>query len=136
MAMTTSTKKPRPLSILSKSPLRLTSLRVDEFRGTPMPSLSSKGDPYRRLRYGVLVVLTLSACVSGAPDLNDEQTHRLSQLTVCPLGGLPPRPYNMLGTVTAADCSGAPLGGRVYGNVDRAMDTLKRKAAAMNADSV
>ena len=84
----------------------------------------------------MLGALTLSACVSGAPDLNDEQTQRLSQLTVYPLGDPPPRPYNVLGTITAADCSGAPLGGRVYGNVDRAMDTLKRKAAAMNADSV
>jgi hypothetical protein len=28
------------------------------------------------------------------------------------------------------------MGGRVTGNVDRAMDTLKRKAVAINADSI
>jgi len=28
------------------------------------------------------------------------------------------------------------MGGRVVGNVDRAMDTLKRKAVAINADSI
>jgi hypothetical protein len=84
----------------------------------------------------MLMAPTLTACVSGAPDLNDEQEHRLSKLTVYPVGDAPTRPYDVLGDVTAADCTGAPGGGRVYGNVHRALDTLKRKAVAMNADSV
>ncbi len=93
-------------------------------------------DALRRFLYLMLAVPTLTACVSGPPDLNDEQERRLSKLTVYPVGQPPSQPYSVLGTVSAADCSGAPLGGRVYGKVDRALDALKRKAAAMSADSV
>lgn len=53
-----------------------------------------------------------------------------------PVGQLPTKPYNVLADISAADCSGAPWGCGVYGNVDRALDTLKRKAGAMNADSI
>src|SRR5450631_73196 len=81
-------------------------------------------------------VLALSACVSGAPTLSDDQEHKLATLTVYPLGQAPTKPYRVLSAISAADCSGAPWGGRLYGNVDRAMDTLKRKAVAMNADSI
>jgi hypothetical protein len=84
----------------------------------------------------MLGLLNLTACVSGAPDLSDEQERRLPKLSVYPVGQPPSQPYSVLGTVTAADCSGAPLGGRLYGNVDRALDTLKRKAVAMDADAV
>lgn len=93
-------------------------------------------DALRRFLSLILAVPTLTACVSGPPDLNDEQERRLAKLTVYPVGQPPAQPYSVLGTVTAADCSGAPLGGRVYGNVNRALDALKRKAAAMNADAV
>ncbi len=41
-----------------------------------------------------------------------------------------------MGTISAAECSGAPLGGRVWGNAERAIETLKRKAAAENAAAV
>lgn len=83
-----------------------------------------------------VAILALSSCVSGAPNLSDEQEHKLSTLTVYPLGQLPTESYTVLATISSADCSGAPLGGRVYGNVDHAMDTLKRKAAAIKADSI
>jgi hypothetical protein len=83
-----------------------------------------------------IAVFALSSCVSGAPTLNDDQEHKLSALTVYPLGQLPSKPYNVLATISAADCSGSPMGGRVTGKVDRAMDTLKRKAVAINADSI
>jgi hypothetical protein len=83
-----------------------------------------------------IVVFALSSCVTGAPTLNDDQEHKLSALTVYPLGQLPTKPYNVLASISAADCSGSPMGGRVTGNVDRAMDTLKRKAVAINADSI
>jgi hypothetical protein len=82
-------------------------------------------------------ILALSSCVSGAPTLSDDQEHKLSTLTVYPHGQLPNRPYTVLAAaISGVDCSGAPLHGRVYGNVDVAMDTLKRKAVAMNADSI
>ena len=94
---------------------------------------------HSKLRTGCalpIFVLALTSCVSGAPSLSDDQEHRLSALTVYPSGQLPTKSYNVLAVISAADCSGSPMGGRVTGNVDRAMDTLKRKAAAMNADSI
>jgi len=83
-----------------------------------------------------IAVFALGSCVSGAPTLNDDQEHKLSALTVYPLGQLPTKPYSVLVTISAADCSASPVGGRVTGNVDRAMDTLKRKAVAIKADSI
>jgi hypothetical protein len=83
-----------------------------------------------------IAAFALSSCVSGAPTLSDDQEHKLSALTVYPLGQLPTKPYHVLATISAADCSGSPMGGRVTGNVDRAMDTLKRKAVAIEADSI
>lgn len=83
-----------------------------------------------------IVVSLLSACVSGAPTLTAPQERKLQTLSLYQSGQSPEKPYTVLGTISAADCSGAPLGGRTSGNVDRALDTLKRKAAAMNADAV
>jgi hypothetical protein len=83
-----------------------------------------------------VAVLALTSCVSGAPTLSDEQEHKLSILTVYPLGQLPTKPYVELATISAADCAGSPMHGRATGNVDRAMDMLKRKAVAINADSI
>ena len=81
-------------------------------------------------------ILALSSCISGAPTLNDEQEYKLSSLTVYPPGQSPSMPYTVIGAVSAANCSGAPMHGRVYGNVNLALDALKRKAIAMNADSI
>lgn len=83
-----------------------------------------------------LIGFVLSACVSGPPTLTPTQEHKLQTLSLYQTGQLPTGPYVVLGAISAADCSGAPMGGRTSGNVDRAMDTLKRKAAAMNADAV
>jgi hypothetical protein len=82
------------------------------------------------------VACALSACISGAPTLTDSQESKLTSLTVYPLGQTVTKPYSVLADLSAADCSGSPMGGRVTGNVDRAMDTLKRKAVAINADSI
>jgi hypothetical protein len=92
----------------------------------------------RRIKYlsSISIFLALSSCISGAPTLNDEQEHKLSTLPVYPLGELPTKPYHVLRAISAADCSGSPMGGRVIGNVNRALDTLKRKAVAINADSI
>ena len=84
----------------------------------------------------LLPMLALSSCITGAPTLNDEQEHKLSSLTVYPLGQAPSKPYSEIGTVSAANCTGAPMHGRVYGNVDLALDALKRKAVVLNADSI
>lgn len=102
-----------------------------------MKHSNDKSPTLRQIHYLLLVeVLALSSCISGAPTLNDDQEHKLSALTVYPLGQLPTKPYTVMGEVSSADCTGAPMHGRIYGNVDRALDTLKRKAAAMNADSI
>ena len=81
-------------------------------------------------------VLLLSACVTGAPRLSEEQEEHVTSITLFPLGQHVDRPYKTLGVVESADCSGSPWHGRTYGNPDRALDTLKRKAAALYADSV
>lgn len=94
-------------------------------------------DALHRIKYQFpLLALILSSCISGAPALTDEQEHKLLALTVYPPRDLPSKPYHVLRTISAADCSGSPLGGRVTGNVNRALDTLKRKAVAINADSI
>lgn len=84
----------------------------------------------------VIAASVLSSCVSGAPSLTDDQEHKLSALAVYPLGQASNQPYTVLGALSAADCSGSPMGGRVTGKADRALDTLKRKAVAMNADAI
>jgi hypothetical protein len=99
--------------------------------------LNNKLRTLRQISYLFPVaVFALSSCVSGAPTLSDNQEHKLSTLTIYPLGQLPTMSYNVLAAISAADCSGSPMGGRVRGNVDRAMDTLKRKAVAIDADSI
>ena len=78
---------------------------------------------------GVIAVLILSACVTGAPRLSEEQEEHVASITLFPIGQQPDRPYKILGVIESADCSGDPWHGRTYGNADRALDTLKRKAA-------
>jgi hypothetical protein len=103
----------------------------------PLSHLNNSFRTLQRSRHLIPVaVLALSSCIAGAPTLNDDQEHTLSSLTVYPLGQLPTKPYTVLDVISAADCSGSPMGGRVSGDVNRAMDTLKRKAAAINADSI
>lgn len=80
--------------------------------------------------------LVLCGCVSGAPDLTPAQEAQLEQVHVYKSGEAPHRDFQVVGAVTAADCSGAPAGGRVWGNAEKAIDTLKRKAVVMGADAV
>lgn len=79
---------------------------------------------------------TLAACVSGAPYLSPEQDQKLSSLNVYPTGQAPTQAYSPIGEVSGADCSGAPAAGRVWGNAENAIETLKRKAVAQGADAV
>ncbi len=81
--------------------------------------------------------LLLGGCISGAPRLLPEQELRLEKITVHQDGEpLTTQNYKVMEKLSAADCSGAPGGGRLWGNAERAIDTLKRKAAAVNADAI
>ena len=84
----------------------------------------------------VIVSLGLCGCVSGAPTLTPEQESQASQVAVYKPGDSTPGKYQILDTISAADCSGAPAGGRVWGNAEKAIETLKQKAVAMGADAV
>jgi hypothetical protein len=44
--------------------------------------------------------------------------------------------YKVVSEVSGADGSGAPAGGRVWGNPEKAIHTLKAKAVALNADAI
>ncbi len=84
----------------------------------------------------LLLISLLGGCVSGPPRLTPEQHQKPSKITIHRDGEKPEKDYSILGEISAADCSGAPAGGRVFGNSSRAIDSLKLKAAAMNADAV
>ena len=82
------------------------------------------------------MTLIVVGCISGAPRLMPDQQLRLEKITVHETGNNPSQEYTVLEGLSAADCSGAPGGGRVWGNAERAIETLRRKAAAVNADAV
>ena len=82
------------------------------------------------------VSLILGGCVSGAPQLTPDQQLGLEKISVHKNGDNPSKKYKVLEEISAADCSGAPAGGRVWGDAEKAIETLKRKAAAINADAV
>jgi hypothetical protein len=83
-----------------------------------------------------MAVFALDGCVSGAPRLAPEQEGRLATLAVYQPGQAPNREYKLVREISATDCSGAPLGGRVLGNAEKAIETLKQKAAAVNTDAI
>lgn len=80
--------------------------------------------------------LGVAGCVGNAPRLTAEQQSRVAKMGVYKPDEQHPGEYRVLQSISAADCSGAPAGGRVWGNAERAIDTLKRKAAALEADAV
>ncbi len=82
------------------------------------------------------LTLIVGGCISGAPRLTPDQQLKLAKITVHKTGENPTKEYTVLEGLSAADCSGAPGGGRVWGNSERAIETLRRKAAAVNADAV
>jgi len=79
---------------------------------------------------------SLMACVSGAPKLSPEQSIQLESFPVFKMGNPPNKSFDVLSTVSGADCSGAPYGGRVWGDAEKAIDVLKAKAIYENADAV
>ena len=78
----------------------------------------------------------LIACVSGAPDLTDQQQVKQANMVVLKQGESLKKAYKVIAPISAADCSGAPYGGRVWGDAEKAIETLKAKAAFINADAI
>ncbi len=90
----------------------------------------------RKVMVVILGASALIGCVSGAPTLTTEQEAQVSAVQVFKAGDPGPTQYQSLGTMSAADCSGAPGGGRVWGEAEKAIATLKEKAVAAGADAL
>jgi hypothetical protein len=84
----------------------------------------------------MLLFLVLSSCISGAPDLTPTQYSKLTHMSTFKPGETPPKEFRVLSDISGADCSGAPLGGRVWGTAENAIKVLTMKAAALDADAV
>jgi hypothetical protein len=76
------------------------------------------------------------SCVSGPPMISASQWDKVDKIKVYKKGELPTKKYTELNEISAADCSGAPAGGRVWGRADQAIKTLKIKAVSQNANAV
>ena len=83
-----------------------------------------------------LLSINIISCVAGPPTLTPAQWEKLENIKVYKKGEVPSEKYTKLNEISAADCSGAPAGGRVWGNAENAVKTLKMKAVAQNADAV
>ncbi len=81
-------------------------------------------------------LVALTGCVTGSPKLTFDQAARLEKIEVLKEGEIPEKKYSVIKDISAADCSGAPYGGRVWGNAEQAIETLKAKAASFNADAI
>ncbi len=77
----------------------------------------------------------LAGCVSGAPTLTDAQREKAVHMAVYRHGNVPPRAFQPLASIDAADCSGAG-GTRFHGQEGKAIETLIKKAAALDSDAV
>ena len=92
------------------------------------------------MRFDEITVIVLSiglcGCVSGAPSLSPAQESQVAAVTVYKPGAPVPGQYQVLDTISAADCGGAPAGGRVWGNAEKAIETLKQKAVEVGANAV
>jgi hypothetical protein len=74
--------------------------------------------------------------VSGPPHLTAEQQQKAASLPVYPPEKTPSRAYKLLKVVTAADCSGAALGGRYGAMRSKAIEALRAKFVAADADTI
>ncbi len=84
----------------------------------------------------LLSSLILFSCVSGAPKLTNEQQQKLGNLEILKEEEKPTFEYTAIKEITGADCSGAPYGGRIWGDAEKAIDVLKAKAVKIEADAV
>lgn len=81
-------------------------------------------------------MILCSACVSGPPQLTVAQENRLARIKLYNEGINPLRKFKFVEKISAADCSDAPLGGKVWDEEDKALIILLMKAAALGADAV
>ena len=86
------------------------------------------------LPFTLLFIVT--GCVSGPPTLSQDQLKKLGEIEIYKEGENPSKKYEKITEISAADCTGAPAGGRVWGNAEMAIQTLKMKAASKNADAI
>ena len=90
----------------------------------------------KRLILIITTTLFLTACVSGAPPLTTEQSALVKEFPVHKEGDNPKVKYSVISKISGADCSGAPYGGRIWGNAEKAIETLKAKAIHIEADAI
>ena len=84
----------------------------------------------------LMFLFIITGCVSGPPTLSQDQLKKLGTIEVYKEGEIPSKKYEKITEISAADCTGAPAGGRVWGNAEMAIQTLKKKAASRNADAI
>lgn len=77
----------------------------------------------------------LVGCVSGPPQLTDEQYKKVGDMKIFKIGANPDKEFRVIAAVEAADCSG-PGGSRLYGDEGKAVDILKMKAVSIGGDAV
>jgi hypothetical protein len=80
--------------------------------------------------------LLLQGCASGTAALTPEQASQASAVAVYKAGDATPDKYQILDSISATDCSGAPAGGRVWGNAEQAIENLRLKAAELGANAL
>lgn len=83
----------------------------------------------------LLSLLVLTGCVSGPPYLTKAQENKVNDIKIYRAGSQHIENYTLFEEIKAADCTG-PGGSRLYGQEELAIDYLKRKAVALNADAV
>jgi len=83
----------------------------------------------------LMLLSMLAGCIAGAPELTPDQEKRLTDIKIFMSGTKPDKEFNPIGEISSADCSG-PGSSRLYGDEGKAIDILKMKAAALNADAI
>ena len=78
----------------------------------------------------------LAGCATGASGGPAAQQAQVSPIAILKPGEPTPGRYQILETISAVDCSGAPAGGRAWGNAEKAIESLRQKAAQLGADAV
>ena len=86
--------------------------------------------------FTLLIISVLYGCVSGAPRLSTKQQELAKTIPVLKKGEVLNKEYAVIEKISAADCSGAPYGALVWGNSEKAIETLKKKAVSIEADGV
>lgn len=88
-----------------------------------------------QLIYTLIIVISLTGCVAGAPTLTKEQSERIPDIEVYKTEMKPTKYYTILGDVSAADCS-AVSGTMLGGSEGKSIQILIKKAIVLNADAV